>query len=92
MKQILSLVFAAFLMASCQSSTDGGTTNTSSEQVNADMPTVNPAHGQPYHDCSIAVGAPLAGQEGPAASSAKLNPAHGQPGHRCDIAVGAPLS
>ena len=24
-------------------------------------PSINPAHGMPYHDCSIAVGAPLAG-------------------------------
>lgn len=98
MKQLLFLVFAAFLMAACQSS-ENSNTNTatspavSSEQASADSdkPSVNPAHGQPYHDCSIAVGAPLVAKEAPAAN-VKLNPAHGQPGHRCDIAVGAPLS
>ncbi|MGR3810828.1 hypothetical protein [Jiulongibacter sp. NS-SX5] len=49
---------------------------------------LNPAHGQPGHDCSVAVGAPL-----PQAASAnvKINPAHGQPGHDCSVAVGAPL-
>ncbi|HTF28055.1 MAG TPA: hypothetical protein VK625_04375 [Flavitalea sp.] len=27
------------------------------------MPAKNPAHGQPFHDCSIAVGAPLANRQ-----------------------------
>jgi hypothetical protein len=67
----------------------------------------NPPHGQPGHDCSIAVGAPLTKKNAaatqvtstpvaPAAAPAPatgpgLNPAHGQPGHDCSIAVGAPL-
>jgi hypothetical protein len=61
---------------------------------------VNPAHGQPGHICSIAVGAPLSSAPADAkmttaaASTTKsgINPAHGQAGHRCDIAVGAPLN
>ncbi len=69
-------------------------------------PAVNPAHGQPFHDCNIAVGAPLPAAAQPASAApgqavpsapgnkpgVRLNPAHGQPGHRCEIAVGAPLS
>ncbi len=69
-------------------------------------PAVNPAHGQPFHDCAIAVGAPLPQAVQPAAQTlpaaqpvlpqntpgVKLNPAHGQPGHRCELPVGAPLS
>lgn len=51
---------------------------------------LNPAHGQPGHDCSVAVGAPLP-SSGSSASSVKINPAHGQPGHDCSVAVGAPL-
>ncbi|WP_304237241.1 hypothetical protein [Jiulongibacter sediminis] len=51
---------------------------------------LNPAHGQPGHDCSVAVGAPLP-SSGTTASSVKINPAHGQPGHDCSVAVGAPL-
>src|SRR5688572_8558477 len=30
------------------------------------VPTVNPAHGMPYHDCTIAVGAPLTNSGNPA--------------------------
>ena len=68
----------------------------------------NPPHGQPGHDCAIAVGAPLKGSptspqpvapvvNAPAPlpvanSNAKLNPPHGQPGHDCSIAVGQPLT
>lgn len=66
---------------------------------------INPAHGQPGHDCAVPVGAPLnnAGSTNatptinktntvPAAVSGNgVNPAHGQPGHRCDIKVGDPL-
>lgn len=58
---------------------------------------LNPPHGQPGHDCSIAVGAPLnAKTSAPAPAAAplpttKLNPPHGQPGHRCEIPVGQPL-
>lgn len=46
---------------------------------------INPAHGEPGHDCSIPVGAPLV------KGDVKINPAHGEPGHDCSVAVGAPL-
>lgn len=67
---------------------------------------VNPPHGQPGHDCTIPVGAPLNAAGGgtnatpainktnavPASISGNgVNPPHGQPGHRCDIKVGDPL-
>ncbi|MBX3241145.1 MAG: hypothetical protein KIT80_16680 [Chitinophagaceae bacterium] len=59
-------------------------------------PAVNPAHGQPFHDCNLAVGAPFPQAVQPVSPKnspdVKLNPPHGQPGHRCEIAVGAPLS
>lgn len=99
MKQVLSIAALALFMLSCQSQSakNENANFPSSEVTNSagDMPTHNPAHGQPFHDCSLAVGAPLVAKE-PAAGSdgkeVKLNPAHGQPGHRCDIAVGAPLT
>lgn len=66
---------------------------------------MNPAHGQPGHDCAIPVGAPLNSKGSsnttpvlnktnsvpPTISGNGINPAHGQPGHRCDIKVGDPL-
>jgi hypothetical protein len=72
-----------------------------SENSQAPMAGMNPAHGKPGHRCDIPVGAPLSSQPSaispinttPATTgNPKLNPAHGQPGHRCDIAVGAPLN
>ncbi|SRX72384.1 hypothetical protein [Aequorivita antarctica] len=72
------------------------TTNNTSSSGNLAL---NPAHGQPGHDCAIPVGAPLDGS-GASSSTASpiqasggsgINPAHGQPGHRCDIKVGDPL-
>jgi hypothetical protein len=68
---------------------------------------INPAHGQPGHDCAVAVGAPLNSKASPGANALVTptalpvaapgktlpgtNPAHGQPGHDCAVAVGAPL-
>ena len=109
MKQILSIFVVALLISACQSpsakneNANFPTSETapvsSSEQTtfSPEMPTHNPAHGQPYHDCALPVGAPLVVQE-PVVQQpevlkeqVKLNPEHGLPGHRCDIAVGAPL-
>src|SRR5690554_4060967 len=99
MKQILMIAVVAIFMSACQSqSAKNENANFPSSETplnsSSDRPTHNPAHGQPYHDCSLAVGAPLVVKE-PATNSdankeVRLNPAHGQPGHRCDIAVGAP--
>ncbi len=50
---------------------------------------INPAHGEPGHDCSVAVGAPLT--KNSPQKDIKINPAHGEPGHDCSVAVGAPL-
>ncbi len=62
--------------------------------------TVNPAHGQPGHDCALPVGAPLKSATAsvnpnaqmPVAAPGALNPEHGMPGHDCAIPVGAPLN
>ena len=61
-------------------------------------PGMNPPHGQPGHDCSIAVGSPLKSSpvvnpstSTPVQTAPGINPPHGQPGHDCSIAVGAPL-
>lgn len=102
MKQTLLIALVALFMAACQSSTPKNeNSNISSPTVNSlettetdAVPAFNPEHGQPHHDCSLAVGAPLVAKEGAVESEAKqvqLNPEHGQPGHRCDLAVGAPL-
>ncbi len=98
MKQILSIALVAIFLSACQSQSAKNENSNFPSEVNSSsaQPTHNPAHGQPYHDCSLAVGAPLVVKE-PALKSdptkeVRLNPAHGQPGHRCDIAVGAPLT
>lgn len=45
-----------------------------------EKPTHNPAHGQPYHDCAIAVGAPLnAKNNAPAVSTSAPAPATAVP-------------
>ena len=61
-------------------------------------PGMNPPHGQPGHDCSIAVGSPLSSSpvakpftSTPVQTAPGMNPPHGQPGHDCSIAVGSPL-
>ncbi len=77
---------------------------TSTTTTSGDL-AMNPAHGQPGHDCAIPVGAPLNSKGSsnttpalnktnsvpPTISGNGINPAHGQPGHRCDIKVGDPL-
>lgn len=119
MKQLLSISLLVLAMSACQSQsaknetvttpTPNGVSPVVSDQNNltTERPDKNPAHGLPYHDCGIPVGAPLVAVQLPAQNGtpaqpemqipptavkgAKLNPAHGQPGHRCDIQVGAPL-
>ena len=86
----------AFIASACQSIPESkeNTNNPSSiaDSSIAEIPTHNPAHGQPYHDCSIAVGAPLVRKQPAPAKEITRNPEHGKPGHRCDIPVGAPLT
>jgi copper chaperone CopZ len=78
------------------------------EKTSSKSEKLNPAHGQPGHDCAVAVGAPLSSKTKATVvtapvtpvvennkevkSNGKINPAHGEAGHRCDIAVGAPLT
>lgn len=90
MKQILSVFLVAFMMSACQSTSENKE-NTNAPTSVSEIPTHNPAHGQPYHDCSLAVGAPLVVKQPTTTPGIKLNPEHGLPGHRCDLAVGAPL-
>jgi hypothetical protein len=97
MKHILSIFLVALFLSACQTpSAKNENSNIPATDVSAtdaEIPTHNPAHGQPYHDCSIAVGAPLVVKtKSSTTNEVKLNPAHGQPGHRCDLAVGAPLT
>ena len=68
-------------------------------------PALNPAHGEPFHRCDIAVGAPTdraPAPQNPAPQQTApvtqnigpkpaVNPPHGEPHHRCDLQVGAPL-
>ncbi|HZH87359.1 MAG TPA: hypothetical protein VFD77_08580 [Brumimicrobium sp.] len=62
---------------------------------------LNPAHGEPGHDCAVPVGQPLPSAGGtdlpvvnqPSSKKAVvLNPAHGEPGHDCAVPVGQPLN
>jgi len=71
----------------------------SQPNVNQNNTALNPPHGEPGHDCNIAVGAPLnsgsnistSTPAGNLPQTAKLNPPHGEPGHVCEIPVGQPL-
>ncbi len=96
MKHILTIFLVALFLGACQTpSAKNENSNipaTNVDALNSEIPTHNPAHGQPYHDCSIAVGAPLVVKAESSTNEVKVNPAHGQPGHRCDVAVGAPLT
>lgn len=98
MKQILSILAVALFMTACGSQTSDNENSSAAIESSIEsaetIPALNPAHGQPHHDCAVSVGAPLAAKKAngePAEKKVQLNPAHGQPGHRCDIAVGAPL-
>ena len=110
MNKILAIGLLAFVFSSCQSEsgkkenlitpTPNGVASASGEH-SGQKPAVNPAHGQPFHDCALPVGAAFAAGESalPNAVTApvemqpnvRLNPAHGAPGHRCELPVGAPL-
>jgi hypothetical protein len=81
-----------------------GTQTTATPAPAAVAPGTNPPHGQPGHDCSVAIGAPLKKKpasalqatpalttSAPAAVAPGTNPPHGLPGHDCSVAVGAPL-
>lgn len=102
---MLVIGLLALVVSSCQSeSGEKGNVSTSVESVpSVQRPATNPAHGQPFHDCALPVGAAFVTDEAPAqpevqqqaapsTQEVKLNPVHGAPGHRCELPVGAPLS
>lgn len=91
MKHILFIFLMAFIVSACQSTPESKENTTTPSSV-SEVPTHNPPHGQPYHDCSIAVGAPLVNKQPAPTKENTRNPEHGKPGHRCDIPVGAPLT
>lgn len=77
MKKALYIGAIALMLSACQPQTNknetvitptpngipsASTQNASSTQ----KPANNPAHGQPFHDCSIPVGAPLVAKQAPA--------------------------
>jgi hypothetical protein len=84
MKRILYISCIAVALSACNSSpkqtqsvitpTPTGLPSASAPVVaTGEKPTHNPAHGQPYHDCAIAVGAPLnAKNNTPAATAAPV--------------------
>lgn len=83
MKQILSFVLIAGLMA-CNNSEGEG--NVQLEQTAQPLPVATGAVANPSDTNKVST-IPTTQQ-----TTAALNPAHGVPGHRCDIAVGAPLN
>ncbi|MBD1397581.1 hypothetical protein H9Q13_10420 [Pontibacter sp. JH31] len=118
MKTTVSFFLVAALVgfASCSDdNTQSDTTNTQSTNAPASMNAataapagdvaLNPAHGEPGHNCAIPVGAPLNSTPQPKLTTPPpvfqpqatgsvaegTNPPHGQPGHDCAIPVGAPL-
>jgi hypothetical protein len=60
MKKLLAIFFLAFAVSACQSNNKKEPTNIQAGQ----KPTHNPAHGQPFHDCALPVGAPLTANAG----------------------------
>ncbi len=108
MNKMLAIGLMAIVFSSCQSEsgktenvitpTPNGVPSASAESAPfGQRPAKNPAHGQPFHDCALPVGAAFAAEELPVQQAAptqevKLNPAHGAPGHKCELPVGAPLS
>lgn len=89
MKRILYISCIAVALSACNSSpkqtqsvitpTPAGLPSASASApvaTTGEKPTHNPAHGQPYHDCAIAVGAPLnAKNNTPATATATPTPA-----------------
>lgn len=77
MNKMLIIGLMALVFSSCQSEpkksenivtpTPAGVPSASSENMpSGQKPTINPAHGEPFHDCALPVGAPLQAQNSPA--------------------------
>lgn len=70
MKKLLAILFLAFAISACQSNSKKETVNDPTKNAlptnmqAGQKPTHNPAHGQPFHDCALPVGAPLTANAG----------------------------
>lgn len=87
---MLLIGLVALVFSSCQSEsgkketvitpTPTGVNSTSTETTaTGEKPAVNPAHGQPFHDCALPVGAPLVASDLPAQPDASTAPVNMQP-------------
>ena len=75
MKKILSIGLLALVVTSCQyeskrnettiTPTPFGVPSASKKEPMGQNPINNPAHGQPFHDCTLPVGAPLKTKNSP---------------------------
>lgn len=90
MNKVLVIGLMAFVFSSCQSEsgkkenvitpTPNGVTSTATgNTTTGEKPAVNPAHGQPFHDCALPVGAAFAGTELPAQPGTLAAPVDMQP-------------
>jgi hypothetical protein len=90
MNKMLLIGLVALVFSSCQSEsgkketvitpTPTGVNSTSTETTaTGEKPAVNPAHGQPFHDCALPVGAPLVASDLPAQPDASTAPVNMQP-------------
>lgn len=83
MKRILYISCFVMALAACNSEpkqsqnvitpTPGGLPAASSATASGERPANNPAHGQPFHDCALPVGAPLNAQTAAPANGAATN-------------------
>lgn len=84
MKRILYISCVVLALAACNSEpkqnqnvitpTPGGLPSASAVSATGERPANNPAHGQPFHDCALPVGAPLNAQAATPASVPVTNP------------------
>ncbi|MBB2149973.1 RodZ family helix-turn-helix domain-containing protein [Pedobacter gandavensis] len=90
MKRILYISCFVLALSACNSEpkqsqnvvtpTPGGLPSASPTMVSGEKPANNPAHGQPFHDCALPVGAPLNAQTStPANGPVNVNPTPGAP-------------
>jgi hypothetical protein len=99
MNKVLVIGLMALVFSSCQSEsgkkknvitpTSDGVTSTATGNTNTgEKPAVNPAHGQPFHDCALPVGAAFAGTDLPAQPGALIAPVNLQP----EVQQAAPIA
>jgi len=90
MNKFLMIGLMALVFSSCQSDSgnkevaltptpNGVPSASSSNTSSGQRPANNPAHGQPFHDCALPVGAALAVENSPAQQEAATAPVNMQP-------------